>query len=160
MCAIVDASVIGEVFGRARSRTPAAQKFFEWLDTGTGLLVIGGKLRTELERSAAFKGWAQTAIQAGRVRSVNDDAVNTQARKLAASIRRREDPHVVALAQVSGARLLYSKDRALIRHFQNEQFITCPQGSVYTTLEPESLPEGQFTSRHRELLLCPDLCRL
>ena len=160
MCAIVDASVIGEVFGRARSRTPAAQKFFEWLNAGSGKLVIGGKLRRELERSTAYRDWAQIATLAGKVISENDDAVNAKASQLAALIHRRDDPHVVALAQISGARLLYSNDRALIRHFQDEQFISCPQGSVYTTLEPNSPPRGDFTSAHREMLLRPDLCQI
>jgi len=158
MCAIVDASVIGEVFGRARSRTPAAQKFFEWLNAGTGKVVIGGKLREELERSTAFQGWAATAGLAGKLQSFNDDEVNSRARHLAQYIRERDDPHIIALAQVSGARLLYSKDRGLIGHFENKEFVSCPQGNVYTTLEPESRPRGQFTKHHEDLLLSPDLC--
>ena len=160
MCAIVDASVIGEVFGRARSRTPAAQKFFEWLNAGTGILVIGGKLRSELERSKAFRGWALTAIQTGKLVSINDDSVNTRAGQLREFIRKQDDPHVIALAQISGARLLYSNDRGLIQHFKDEQFISCPQGSIYTTLTPESLPEGEFTREHEDLLLRSDLCRM
>ena len=160
MCAIVDASVIGEVFGRARSRTPAAQKFFEWLNAGTGKLVIGGKLRRELESSTAFREWAQTATLAGKVISENDDAVNAKASQLTGLIHIRDDPHVVALAQISGARLLYSNDRALIRHFQDERFISCPQGIIYTTLELQSLPRGEFTSKHRNILLRSDLCQI
>lgn len=160
MCAIVDASVIGEVFGRARSRTPAAQKFFEWLNAGTGILVIGGKLRNELEKSKVFRDWSLTAVQAGKLRSVKDDAVDLKTHQLSEFIRERDDPHVIALAQISGARLLYSNDRGLIRHFNNAQFISCPEGSVYTTLTPESLPEGQFTREHKKLLLRPDLCQM
>lgn len=160
MCAIVDASVIGEVFGRARSRTPAAQKFFEWLNAGTGILVIGGKLRNELEKSRVFRDWSLTAIRAGKLRSFNDDEVDSRTHQLSEFIRERDDPHVIALAQISGARLLYSNDRKLICHFENEQFVNCPQGSIYTTLATEGIAEGRFTTAHEEILRRPDLCTM
>ena len=47
MCAILDANVAGQVFGTGRP--PAGAKFFEWIDSGRGRLVIGGRLRRELE---------------------------------------------------------------------------------------------------------------
>lgn len=46
MCAIVDASVMGEVFGPKPA--PAGKVFFEWLNSGNGRLVVGGKLLLEL----------------------------------------------------------------------------------------------------------------
>ena len=49
MCAIVDANIANEVFNSAR-RTAAGEKFFEWINTGTGALVIGGELLNELNK--------------------------------------------------------------------------------------------------------------
>ena len=43
MCAIVDANVAYEVFGR--DRPPAGERFFDWLSSPRGQLVVGGKLR-------------------------------------------------------------------------------------------------------------------
>ena len=53
MCAILDANVAGQVFGVERSA--AGQAFFEWIDSGRGRLVIGGRLRRELDRNLAFR---------------------------------------------------------------------------------------------------------
>ena len=53
MCAIVDANVAGEVFGEGVS--PAGRKFFNWLNGGSGRLVVGGKLLQELEGTQSFK---------------------------------------------------------------------------------------------------------
>ena len=48
MCAIVDANVVSEVFGSNLS--PAGEKFFDWLNKGSGRLVVGGKLLEELKK--------------------------------------------------------------------------------------------------------------
>ena len=48
-------------------------------------------------------------------------------------------PHVLALAQVSGARLLYSNDQTLQRDFKNSKLIKNPRGNVYTTLRNKNV---------------------
>ncbi len=57
MCSIVDANVAGEVFGTSQSA--AGEKFLAWIETGKGRLVVGGKLRGELELYENFKVWGQ-----------------------------------------------------------------------------------------------------
>ncbi len=47
MCAIVDANVMHEVFGS--NLQSAGEQFFNWIEKGTKRLVVGGKLREELE---------------------------------------------------------------------------------------------------------------
>ena len=49
MCAIVDANVAGEVFGE--NKPPAGKEFYNWLNTGRGQLVVGGKLLVELNKN-------------------------------------------------------------------------------------------------------------
>ena len=54
-----------------------------------------------------------------------------------ASLRRRsdlrsDDPHVLALARVSGARLLYTGDTDLIADFKDKKIIDSPRGKVYS----------------------------
>ena len=45
---------------------------------------------------------------------------------------RSDDPHVLALARESGARLLYTGDRDLIADFKDKRFIDNPRGRVYS----------------------------
>ena len=73
MCAILDASVCSMVFGD-KDRPAAGKSFFEWINSGKGRLVVGGKLRSELYRNDSFKRWAATAVQYGLLKN-NDDGL-------------------------------------------------------------------------------------
>lgn len=155
MCAILDANVAHEVFGA--DPPPAGQGFLEWIDAGSGRLVAGGKLLEELEAgSVNFRKWARTALRVGKMRLVNYDSVNSRIDEIeSSSVFRSNDPHVIALAQVSGARLLYSNDSDLQQDFKDKSLIDNPRGRVYSTLERKSL-----TPSHRRLLGRQDLCRI
>ena len=65
------------------------------------------------------------------------------------------DLHVLALAQVSGARLLYSNDLTLHQDFGNGDLINGPRGKIYSTRAG-----GQIQDSHRRLLRRNDLCRV
>ena len=154
MCAIVDASVVGEVFGAGAP--PAGERFFAWLNRGSGRLVVGGKLLEELDGSKNFREWAREARLAGIVRTVSArevEARTEQIRDEGSCVS--NDPHVIALAQVSRARLLYSNDGRLQKDFRNKQLIDDPQGRVYSTRETK-----EFRPAHKKLLGRRDLCRV
>ena len=151
MCAIVDANVAHEVFGAKRPE--AGVKFFGWINADSGRLIVGGKLLEELKKSSdGFRNLGQQLQLAGRMTIVNKSEVNTRTDQLQ-KLCKSDDPHVIALAQVSGARLLYSNDRALQRDFKNRKLIDSPKGRVYTTLKHKS-----FHDSHKDLLR-KDLCR-
>ena len=153
MCAIVDANVVHEVFGS--NRPEAGVKFLEWLDAGRGYLVVGGKPLRELRGSSeGFRNWAFQAQLAGRMKIENEDRINTKAAALLAEVRcRSNDHHMLALAQLSGARLLYSNDGNLQQDFKDSLIINSPRGKVCSTLENKD-----FVSSHRRLLGRRDLC--
>ena len=65
MCAILDAGVAHQVFGK--ERPPAGIAFFDWINSGGMRLVVGGKLLEELDNDKRFRVWRQQASQAGRV---------------------------------------------------------------------------------------------
>ena len=65
------------------------------------------------------------------------------------------DLHVLALALVSGARLLYTNDTALINDFGNPGIVARPRGKIYTTAKSTNV-----TDAHRRLLAARDLCRM
>ena len=64
------------------------------------------------------------------------------------------DTHVIALAQITGARLLYSNDKDLHEDFKNKRLIDEPRGKVYSTNEDKN-----FTNAHEKLLNNRNLCR-
>ena len=153
MCAIVDANVVAEVFGL--SRPSAGEKFFEWINSGKGRLVVGGQLRRELyDASNNFKRWAREALLSGIARDVNDVKVDKRTKQLVADGScKSNDQHIIALAQLGGARLLYSNDKVLHQDFKNKNLIDLTRGKVYSTSEGKD-----FTSGHRGLLRRKDLC--
>ncbi len=153
MCAIVDANVAHEVFGP--SPHPAGRGFLKWVNGGTGRVVADGKLLRELTASSpGFRQWAKEAVRAGRLRTVNADEVESTADQLQGRCR-SDDPHVIALAHVGGARLLYSNDKKLQSDFKTKHLIDNPRGKVYSTLKNKN-----FTTTHKDLLARSDLCAI
>ena len=152
MCAILDANVVGQVFGA--DRPAAGQVFFAWIDSGRGRLVVGGRLRQELDRNDAFRQWRLQAVLAGRITLLNDEAVDNRAGRIEEqNACRSDDEHVIAVAQLGGARLLYSNDRSLQADFKDKRLIDDPRGKVYSTLS-----HGDATADHRRLLASRKLC--
>ena len=154
MCAIIDANVVGEVFGP--DPVPAGEKFRDWITDPkvSGRLICGGKLQKELEGSSpGFREWARVALNAGRMENINEEEVETRTMQLRKeSNYLSNDPHILALAQLSRARLLYSNDKKLHKDFKNPELIA-PAGSIYSTLRSK-----KFTPARRKLLEKKELC--
>ncbi len=156
MCAIVDTSVANEVF--SINPPEAGLKFAQWVSTGKGKLVVTGKLLDELNKTLAGN-WIQQAFMAGSIKNVGESDVEARTKKLQTMrVCKSDDPHVIALAQVSGARLLYSNDRKLQDDFKDKNLIDQPRGKVYSTDEGKN-PKKEFRPVHRRLLGKKDLCR-
>jgi hypothetical protein len=153
VCAIVDNNVRHEVFGGQDTQTPAGKYFLDWLDSSRGALVIGGGLRRELGDYRRFEVWFETAVQFGRARQVDDARVESETNHLLSQSIRSDDEHVLALARVSGARLLFTNDRDLQRDFQNPEIVGGTRGRIYTTVERTGVRRS-----HRDLLKRTDLC--
>ena len=68
---------------------------------------------------------------------------------------RSNDQHIIALAHVGGARLLYSNDGDLHDDFDDKGLIDNPRGKVYSTRKKKN-----FTRAHERLLRLKkkDLC--
>ena len=155
MCAILDANVAWQVFETERPRPPAGRAFFGRIDSGRVRLVVGGRLRRELDRIREFRRWRRGAVLAGRVTLLSDEVVDRTAFRLQQEQTcRSDDEHVVAVAQISGARLLYSNDTDLQDDFTDKALIDQPRGKVYSTRIRDDL-----TPAHRRLLANGNLCR-
>ena len=154
MCSILDANVAHQVFGS--NRPEAGEKFFQWLSTGKGRLISGGKLHKELNKTDGFRKWAVQASLAGRMRIENEHEVDTRTEHLKAlGGYKSDDPHVLALAQVSDVRLLYTNDGDLQQDFGDKNLIDNPRGKVYSTRVNKN-----FTPPHKRLLNRTDLCKV
>lgn len=126
----------------------------DWLENGKGKLAIGGRLRYELGQSERFQVLLDLLLQAGSAVDIPDREVDTATETLQSQgICKSDDEHVLALAKVSGARLLFTNDRELQKDFKNREIIDGVQGRVFTTLRKPSV-----TRTHKELLKRGDLC--
>ena len=150
MCAILDANVVHKVFGK--SRPEAGKAFFDWLVSGNGILVTGGKLHQELTRAHPFMEWSKQAVLSGKIKRFNDREIDDRTEMLKDSCK-SDDAHVIALAQISGARFLYSDEGNLHKDFKNKRLIDNPRGAIYSTKNQDS-----FTSGHRNLLRRSGIC--
>ena len=135
MCVIVDTNAVHQIFGD--TPVEAGAKFLQWLENGKCKLAVGGQLRKELRQVGdKYKAWAKQAMLKGTLVSINDHSVNERTKVVASDSRiqlQSNDPHIIALAQVSGARLLFSNDRGLQKDFKNPTIIR--DGKVYSTRE-------------------------
>lgn len=154
MCAIIDANVCFEAFGP--KYTDAGKFFLNWLNRGQGRLVVGGRVLVELRRNSNFKKWFVQASQAGRVRHLKSEIVNQAEESLtSARVCKSDDQHIIALAQVSGARLLFSNDLNLRSDFKNSSLVGGKtKGHVFSTRQSKNV-----TKTHKELVSRADLCK-
>ena len=115
MCAIVDANVVHQVFGD--NRPPAGKYFADWLTRGNKL-VAGGKLLRELSRDERFIKWFRTALRTGRAIEIDDDTIAIETARLEQQQGwESNDHHIIALANLSHARLLFTNDEDLHADF-------------------------------------------
>ena len=120
MCGILDANSAHEVFGM--SPTPAGEDFLDWINSEKGALVVGGKQLEELRRAVSerYYEWANEAILDGRLRLEDQIRVTAETERLTNTGGcKSNDEHIIALAIISGARLLYSHDVDLQTDFKN-----------------------------------------
>jgi hypothetical protein len=130
MCVIIDACLAGPIFN-----TPSHCDFiplWDWILRKDGCIVFGGKLATELEKVKEGARQLQQLSASGKARRVKTHLLNEEEANLKAKgLCKSDDPHVIALARVSRARVLCSRDKALHADFTNPNLISRPRGRVY-----------------------------
>ena len=114
-----------------------------------GKLYIGGELKHEFP--PRLRPWLAAGVRAGWIVNVSDDEVDQETTWLKVHhILESNDHHVVALARVSGARVLVSCDQALRQDFRNLSLISQPPGKL--------LPFNADQTRVRKFLQQRRLC--
>lgn len=144
MCLIVDTNRSHILFGQPASEN--AQPIWDWL-RADGIIIYGGRLASELARTPHALRVLAELSRSGRAKLEEEKLVQEKEEEVAASgCCRSDDPHIIALARASGARVLFTEDRDLMRDFQNLELLR-PKGKIYRT------------ARHRALLSHWQGCR-
>lgn len=147
MCAIVDYANVGNV-AVGSSATGAAKEFLRYVSRGGLKIVLGGsKLSNEISScSKEFQQWLFRAIRAGCVSRASDDDIDELTKQLEdAGGCNSDDEHLIALATVTRARLIFTNDRALQRDCKN---LLDPPAHIYTTNDQRTA----FSVQKRKLL--------
>lgn len=132
MCIIIDANRLGVFLSDQMAED--AKPIHVWLSKGWGNLVYstGGAFADEVHgrNRATLARYAQ----AGRATVIPAAQFEKEERRLRENKAvRSDDPHVLALARHSGARVLYTGDHKLIGDFKNKQLIDQPRGKIYSS---------------------------
>lgn len=131
MCLIIDANCAAETLTSSPS-TAFAPVMSAILHKNAVMAMGGKKLREEYQRLAKVWRFIVLLDRAGKVAVCSDAAVDALHEELQNSgLLQSDDPHIIALAKVSGARLLCSKDQNLHKDFRSAKLISGPRGSVY-----------------------------
>lgn len=133
MCTILDVNRAHEVLRPSLSELGDPLK--RWVEKGHGRLILGGTLSQELGKDSNVRRWITELNRIGRVVSLTLDGRNavkieTDALKNSGTCK-SNDEHVIALAMVTGARLLCTDDRDLQDDFKNRELIDHPRGRIY-----------------------------
>jgi hypothetical protein len=132
VCVIIDANLVSQVFRENPNKDFAS--VLDWLRNPKkkGQLVYGGRLAKEMSEVRRTRGYLAQLRRIGRAREFTDDDLTSEELLISRTgLCRSNDPHVVALARVSGARTLCSLDGALGHDFKNLRLISKPKGCIY-----------------------------
>lgn len=150
MCLILDTNRFGDAFS-----TPPREAYVPlllWLSDpdGDGTLVFGGKkYRREIDRHDKARRFFVDRVRAGRALPIDDKIVDAEEDRLrSAEVCASDDEHVVALARMSGARVLCTEDTALFLDVKNQALLDKPRGRLYRTKKHAHLLHHD-TSCHR-----------
>jgi len=134
MCVIIDTNVAQRVlcttddpdYGDLHSRLFAANR-------NQICLVYGGQLLREYVRSSVIIHLIRLLDQTGRARAISDSLVDSETQRvIAEGLCISNDEHIIALARVSGVRVLCTNDACLQDDFRNPLLVRKPRGKIYS----------------------------
>lgn len=125
-CLIVDTNMLHWLTETSEDNSTIVIGF---LKNQRGRLYIGGKLKHEFP--SRLRSWLAVGVRAGWIVNVSDEEVDQETTWLQVHhTLESNDHHIVALARVSGARVLISRDENLRRDFGNRNLISQPRGKL------------------------------
>ena len=139
MCLIVDASRLGVCL--AEPVKADSEPILNWIRRGGRIVYsTGGKYGEELDKSPNLKRKLLELSRSGGATLVQPGILRDDERDLARrSDLRSDDPHILALARHSGARVLYTGDAGLMADFRNKSLVDRPRGKIYSGVANKAL---------------------
>ena len=138
MCAILDASCFNGFFSGSEDFAPV----HKWIEEKNGKLVYSPTEKFEKEWDGEEKRrYIKDRIGSGKIKQIDEKVVHIKTQKWKAAQIQSDDPHIIALAEVSGAKVLFTNDTDLEKDFK--KFI---KGSIYKNknhahlLKPDTCP--------------------
>jgi hypothetical protein len=135
MCVIVDMNVAHKVFSATEDTAfGTVQRRLQLFGKSKSTLTIayGGKLAEEYLKDRGVARIVRILDAEGRATQFSTKAIEGEESNLS---RKRtltsNDRHVIALARVSGARVLLSDDNNLCADFLRKDLIDSPRGNIY-----------------------------
>lgn len=127
MCIIIDADVSHQI----SPPTDAARPVIDWVLSGRGRVVTGGRNARELGRNGTLARWLVTLKRAGRLREIDTAKIDAELVVVGQIGCVSNDPHIIALARASGSRLVFSNDAALHQDIRNPSLLAKPRAHIY-----------------------------
>jgi len=127
MCLIIDNNVAHEIV----QKSPDSQPIIDRLDKRKIMLATGGKHLQELLGNSIGR-LLKELLRSGRAKNFSGNTLESKTTEYSENESlRSDDPHILALAAVSGARVLYTRDKNLMDDFRSRDLIS-PKGSIYS----------------------------
>lgn len=143
MCIIVDANVANEFAARSADAVPVLKKVVD----GNLRMVCDHDLKEEWLRTRLGRLYQQLQL-AGKIVEYTHEQTKIEIAIVKKMPLKSDDPHVIALARVSGARILFSRDIRLHEDFKNLAFVPDVKGKVYQFCKHRRLLEEGKCSCH------------
>lgn len=121
MCLIIDANVLTLVIGLRPD--PEFLPIRQALEKKTAIAFFGGQLRREYLRLTRFLAIIAELRRSGALHRLDDQEVDRQMELFKKRRLVSDDPHILAVAEVSKVRLLCSHDKELHADFTNPNLL-------------------------------------
>lgn len=129
MCIIIDNDVVGNVLlHNDDDFEPVKNALYKKKNK----MVYGGKLREEYLRNEKLRRILIILDGSGSAKLIKEESITSEVDKLEnKNLCISNDLHIIALAIVSGARLLCTSDIDLHTDFKNHRLVNNPRGKIY-----------------------------
>ena len=133
MCLIIDNNVASQVL--VDREHPDFSPIYRSIESRRTILIHGGQLTKEYSGNRRVMEALEELDRIGAARRISDTKIGPELSFVHDSGRCiSDDPHIIALARASGARVLCSLDRDLATDFKNPRLLS-PKGKVYKRRE-------------------------
>lgn len=146
MCIIIDACVLPLVF---KNEDPNFIPVYNWIFKGKGKMVFGGsKYSEELDRLSRYLNIIQELSRINKVVVVDKEAIDLCVKRLKKIEPKPDfdDPHIVAIVEESGCRVVCTTDGRSDKYLKDKRFY-----------KKSKKPSIYRTKYHSNLLVCKNI---